>query len=41
MLTALRYYQIGWAEHALSRGYMVCQYPGVDSHLWESKRSLA
>ncbi|MBN2295784.1 MAG: alpha/beta fold hydrolase [Pirellulales bacterium] len=32
MLTAPRFYQIGWAETALRRGYIVCLYPGVDSH---------
>ncbi len=32
LLTAPRYYQIPWAEMALSRGYIVCLYPGVDSH---------
>ena len=32
LLTAPRYYQIGWAEMALKRGYLVCLYPGVDSH---------
>jgi len=32
LLTQPRYYQIPWAEMALSRGYIVCLYPGVDSH---------
>ena len=32
LLTAPRYYQIPWAEMALARGYLVCLYPGVDSH---------
>ena len=32
LLTAPRHYQIGWANEALSRGYLVCLYPGVDSH---------
>jgi len=32
LLTAPRFYQIPWAELALSRGYAVCLYPGVDSH---------
>ena len=32
MLTAPRYYQIGWAETALKRGYIACLFPGVDSH---------
>ena len=32
LLTAPRYYQIGWAETALNRGYMVCLFPGVDSN---------
>jgi len=32
LLTAPRYYQIPWAELAHSRGYLVCLYPGVDSH---------
>ncbi|MBC8870280.1 MAG: alpha/beta hydrolase [Planctomycetes bacterium] len=32
LLTAPRYYQIPWAEMALLRGYIVCLYPGVDSH---------
>ena len=32
LLTQPRYYQIPWAELALSRGYLVCLYPGVDSH---------
>ncbi len=30
LMTAPRYYQIPWAEEALSRGYMACLYPGVD-----------
>ena len=32
LLTQPRDYQIPWAERALERGYMVCLYPGVDSH---------
>jgi len=36
LLTQPRYYQIPWAELALSRGYLVCLYPGVDSHHQES-----
>jgi len=32
LLTAPRYYQIGWAEMAVERGYMACLYPGVDSY---------
>ena len=32
LLTQPRYYQIPWAEMALERGYVVCLYPGVDSH---------
>lgn len=32
LLTQPRYYQIPWAEEALSRGYRVCLYPGVDSY---------
>ena len=32
LLTQPRYYQIAWAEAALSRGYLVCLYPGVDSY---------
>jgi dienelactone hydrolase len=32
LLTPPRYYQLAWAEAALKRGYMVCLYPGVDSH---------
>jgi dienelactone hydrolase len=32
LLTAPRWYQIDWAEMALARGYLVCLYPGVDSH---------
>jgi len=32
LLTQPRYYQIPWAELALSRGYLVCLYAGVDSH---------
>jgi len=32
LLTQPRYYQIPWAELVLSRGYLVCLYPGVDSH---------
>ena len=42
-------YQLLWAEDALSRGYAVCLYPGIDSHhrhddypgyesLWETFR---
>jgi dienelactone hydrolase len=37
LLTAPRYYQIPWAEMALERGYLVCLYPGVDSHHREAK----
>ncbi len=36
LLTAPRFYQIGWAETALSRGYTVCLYPGVDSNHTEA-----
>lgn len=32
LLTQPRDYQIPWAEMALKRGYVVCLYPGVDSH---------
>lgn len=32
LLTAPRYYQMGWAETAVSRGYAVCLYPGLDSN---------
>jgi len=32
LLTQPRDYQIPWAEMALQRGYVVCLYPGVDSH---------
>ncbi len=32
LMLAPRYYQIGWAETALSRGYSVCLYPGIDSN---------
>jgi pimeloyl-ACP methyl ester carboxylesterase len=32
LLTAPRFYQIGWANEALKRGYIVCLYPGLDSH---------
>jgi pimeloyl-ACP methyl ester carboxylesterase len=32
LLTQPRYYQIPWAEEALKRGYMVCLYPGLDTH---------
>jgi len=32
LLTQPRYYQLRWAELALERGYIVCLYPGVDSH---------
>lgn len=50
LLTQPRDYQIPWAELALNRGYMVCLYPGVDSHhhepdypdynsVWETFRS--
>lgn len=31
LLIAPRFYQLGWAEMALQRGYMVILYPGVDS----------
>jgi pimeloyl-ACP methyl ester carboxylesterase len=31
LLTAPRYYQMDWANTALSRGYTVCLYPGLDS----------
>jgi len=37
LLTAPRYYQIPWAEMALQRGYLVCLYPGVDSHHREAE----
>ncbi len=30
LLTAPRFYQIGWAEVALQRGYIVVLYPGLD-----------
>jgi pimeloyl-ACP methyl ester carboxylesterase len=36
LLTAPRYYQIGWAETALARGYTVCLYPGIDSNQSEA-----
>lgn len=36
LMVAPRYYQMDWAETALSRGYSVCLYPGVDSHHTES-----
>lgn len=29
LMTAPRYYQIGWAEMALERGYVACLYPGL------------
>lgn len=32
LLTAPRFYQRYWAEDALSRGYAVCLFPGLDSH---------
>lgn len=32
LLVAPRFYQIPWAEMALARGYIVCLFPGVDSH---------
>ena len=32
LLVAPRFYQIGWAREAVRRGYLVCLYPGVDSH---------
>lgn len=32
LLTQPRDYQLPWAEMALKRGYLVCLYPGVDSH---------
>ncbi|MFH1924595.1 MAG: alpha/beta hydrolase, partial [Planctomycetota bacterium] len=32
LLVAPRYYQIPWAKMALARGYLVCLFPGVDSH---------
>lgn len=35
LLTQPRYYQMGWAEMAVRRGYLVCLYPGVDSHQQE------
>lgn len=49
LLTPPRFYQIEWANDALRRGYLVCLYPGVDSHhhednypgyerVWESFR---
>lgn len=30
LITAPRYYQIGWAEEALKRGYIACLFPGLD-----------
>lgn len=36
LLVAPRYYQIPWAELALSRGYIVGLFPGVDSHHQEA-----
>jgi len=36
LLTQPRDYQIPWAEDALSRGYLVCLYPGVDSYHQEA-----
>ena len=36
LLTQPRYYQIPWAEEAVARGYVVCLYPGVDSHHHET-----
>ncbi|HIB91279.1 TPA: hypothetical protein EYN09_01610 [Candidatus Poribacteria bacterium] len=36
LLIQPRDYQIPWAEAALSRGYLVCLYPGVDSHHQEA-----
>jgi dienelactone hydrolase len=32
LLCAPRYYQLPWAEDALTRGYAVCLFPGIDSH---------
>lgn len=32
LLVAPRSYQIDWAEAALTRGYVVCLYPGLDKH---------
>lgn len=32
LLCAPRDYQLPWAEEALTRGYAVCLFPGVDSH---------
>lgn len=32
LLTQPRNYQIAWAEEALRRGYVVCLYPGLDTH---------
>ncbi len=32
LLVAPIHYQIGWAELALKRGYIVCLFPGIDSH---------
>lgn len=32
LLTAPKDYQLLWAEDALSRGYAICLFPGVDSH---------
>lgn len=37
LLTQPRDYQIPWAEEALSRGYLVCLYPGVDSYHQEAE----
>lgn len=50
LLTPPRYYQLAWAEAAHRRGYLVCLYPGIDSHhreddypgyesLWETVRA--
>lgn len=36
LLTQPRYYQIGWAEEALRRGYVACIYPGLDTHHHEA-----
>ncbi len=32
LLTQPKDYQIPWAEEALSRGYIVCLYPGIDAY---------
>ncbi|HSL60222.1 MAG TPA: hypothetical protein VK885_00440, partial [Desulfotignum sp.] len=30
-----KYKRFGWAEEALSRGYMICLYPGLDNYVSE------